>query len=104
MTPAALIDALGGCARVAAQLHRSPQAVANWRVRGIPAAMDLPVWRLASAAGLAWQPARLAATSLPAPGTRAGRSCPRPCPRGGRPTGADCPLSAGGDARCLAQE
>lgn len=35
-TPGAVIDALGGTAEVAKLTGKTPQAVSNWRTRGLP--------------------------------------------------------------------
>ena len=61
MTAAELIEALGGNARVAQLTHRTPQAVANWKVRGLPARVELRLYALARQAGLTWRPAALEA-------------------------------------------
>lgn len=53
----ALISALGGNVKVAAECNVGPSAVSNWVARGaISAEHRLTVWRLASDAGIDWAP------------------------------------------------
>jgi hypothetical protein len=36
-----IIDALGGASKVGRALNKTPQAVTNWKVRGIPRAIEV---------------------------------------------------------------
>lgn len=56
MTDAELIEGLGGMTAVARQLGVEPNRVNNWKRRGVPGEHYLPLWRMAIAAGLDWQP------------------------------------------------
>lgn len=57
MTLDALISALGGNLKVAAECNVGPSAVSNWLARGaISAEHRLTVWRMAAKAGLDWSP------------------------------------------------
>lgn len=57
MDTKALIVALGGNGQVARALGVSSQAISQWISAGaIPAAQQIPLWSLASEAGLDWTP------------------------------------------------
>jgi hypothetical protein len=75
MNPSALIDALGGTARVAEALCVSMQAVSNWRHRDhIPPRHHAALLRLAIGAGIAWHPPGMADLVAKPPGLEAARA------------------------------
>lgn len=51
-----LVAGLGGPAAVGKRFGISPQAVCGWYDKGVPARYFIPLWRMASAAGLPWRP------------------------------------------------
>jgi hypothetical protein len=57
MTIRELVRGLGGGRVVAAQIGVTPAAVSHWvGANVVPAGRQVALWRMAVAAGLAWQP------------------------------------------------